>query len=66
MDRHIFILATALALFAAFLLGWFAGWLVQRLTRTSHADLGLLDSLAAQLHDAEEARTAAVTSSPAG
>lgn len=60
MDRQQFIVVTAVTLFAAFLLGWFASWLIHRLTRATRADLGELDRLAQQLHEAEEARDAAV------
>lgn len=60
MDRQQFIIATAVTLFAAFLIGWFGSWLVNRLTRTTWAEIGALDSLAGQLHEAEDARDAAV------
>lgn len=60
MDRQQFIVVTAVTLFAAFLIGWFASWLVGRLTRSSRADIGALDRLAQELHEAEEARDAAV------
>ena len=60
MDRQQFIMVTAVTLFAAFLMGWFAGWLVHRLTRASRADLGELVRMAQQLHDAEARRDAAV------
>lgn len=59
MDRNQFIIATAVALFAAFLLGWFASWLIHRLTRATRAELGELDRLSRQLHAAEQARTTA-------
>lgn len=42
MNRTEFVTATALVLFAAFVLGWFACWLIGRLTRPSHADLDAL------------------------
>ena len=60
MDRQQFILVTAVALFAAFLLGWIASWLLHRLTRPSAADMGEVDRLARQLQEAEDARAAAV------
>lgn len=60
MNRNEFIIATAIILFAAFLLGWFASWLVHRLGRASRAELGALDSMAQQLHDAEQARDRAI------
>ena len=61
MNRSEFILATAVVLFVAFLLGWFASWLVHRLTRVSQADMNELDQMAQALHDAEEARDQAIT-----
>ena len=59
MDRNQFIIATAVALFAAVLLGWFASWLIHRLTRATRAELAELDRLARQLHAAEQARISA-------
>ncbi|WP_299358008.1 hypothetical protein [uncultured Paracoccus sp.] len=61
MDRNQFIIATAVALFTAFILGWFASWLIHRLSRVSRAELEELDRMAQQLHDAEQARDAALT-----
>jgi len=55
-----FVTAIAIILFVAFALGWFASWLIHRLTRVSQADLGELDRMARGLHDAEEARDRAV------
>lgn len=60
MTRNEFIIATAIILFAAFILGWFASWLIHRLSRATRADIGELESMAQQLHDAEEARDSAV------
>lgn len=60
MNRNEFIIATALILFAAFLLGWFASWLIHRLARVTRADIGALDEMAQQLHAAEEARDKAI------
>lgn len=60
MDRNQFIIATAVILFAAFVMGWFASWLVHRLTRVTRADIGELERLAQALHDAEEARDEAI------
>jgi len=54
-------MAIALTLGAAFLLGWFACWLVHRLTRPGRAELGVLDRLAADLHQAENALEQATT-----
>jgi len=61
MNRTEFIIATALVLFAAFALGWAASWLFNRLTRGGDEDVGELDRLAQQLHDAEEVRDQAIT-----
>ena len=60
MNRTEFIIATAVILFAAFSLGWFAGWLVNRFTRVTRADIGELDRMAQALHDAEETRDQAL------
>lgn len=60
MNRTEFIIATAIILFAAFALGWFAGWLVNRFTRVTRADIGELDRMAQALHDAEETRDEAL------
>lgn len=61
MNRTEFIVAAALILFVAFMLGWFAYWLLHRLTRVSASDIGELDTMARELHDAEEARDQAIT-----
>ncbi len=60
MNRTEFVIAIAAILFVAFMLGWFANWLVHRLTRVSQADLGELDRMAQMVHDAEEARDEAI------
>lgn len=61
MTRDNLIIAIALVLFTAFLLGWFARWLVGRLTSPGRAELKVLDRLAQDLHDAESALERAVT-----
>jgi septal ring factor EnvC (AmiA/AmiB activator) len=61
MNRTEFIIATAIVLFVAFLLGWFASWLIHRVTRVTQADMNELDQMAQSLHDAEEARDQAIT-----
>ncbi|MEM8591495.1 MAG: hypothetical protein AAGF13_03115 [Pseudomonadota bacterium] len=61
MNRGELILATAIILFIAFALGWFSSWLVNRFTRVSKSDVGELDRMAQQLHEAEEARDQAIT-----
>ncbi len=60
MNRTEFVIATAIVLFVAFALGWFANWLVHRLTRVSQADLGELDRMAQMVHEAEEERDEAI------
>ncbi|WP_284164623.1 hypothetical protein [Frigidibacter sp. SD6-1] len=61
MGRTEFIIAMSIVLFIAFGLGWFASWLVHRLTRVTQAEISDLDSMARSLHDAEEARDEAIT-----
>ncbi|MDF1856524.1 hypothetical protein [Pseudooceanicola sp.] len=61
MNRTEFILVTAIILFTAFCLGWFAYWLIHRFTRVSKADMGELEKMAKELHEAEETRDEAVT-----
>jgi prophage endopeptidase len=61
VNRTEFIIATAIILFVAFVLGWFASWLVNRFTRVTQADIGELDKMAQSLHEAEETRDQAIT-----
>lgn len=61
MNRTEFIIATAIILFVAFILGWFSHWLVNRFMRVSQSDMGELDKMAQQLHEAEEQRDQAVS-----
>lgn len=61
MSRTEFIIATAIVLFVAFCLGWFANWLVSRFIRVSSSDVGELERLAQELHEAEETRDQAIT-----
>ena len=60
MNRTEFIVVTALILFAAFALGWFAHWLLHRFTRVTDTDMGELDRMAQALHEAEELRDQAI------
>lgn len=60
MNRTEFIVTTAIILFVAFALGWFVSWLLNRFTRVTKADIGELDRLAQQVHEAEEQRDQAV------
>ncbi|WP_083100565.1 hypothetical protein [Pseudophaeobacter leonis] len=61
MSRAEFILTTAIILFAAFAMGWFANWLVHRFTRVSQSDVADLDRMSQELHEAEETRDQAIT-----
>lgn len=60
MNRTEFIVATAVILFVAFSLGWFASWLFHRLTRVTQAEMGELDKMAQALHEAEDLRDRAI------
>lgn len=60
MNRTEFITVTAIILFSAFVLGWFTSWVVHRVTRRTRADMGQLDRMAQELHEAEESRDRAV------
>ena len=61
MNRTEFIIATAIILFVAFCLGWFAHWLVHRFTRVSQTDVDQLERMSQELHEAEETRDQAIT-----
>ncbi len=60
MNRTEFIIVTAIILFVAFALGWFAHWLIHRFTQVAGADMGEIDRLAQSLHEAEETRDQAI------
>jgi prophage endopeptidase len=60
VNRTEFIIVTAIILFAAFALGWFAYWLLHRFTRVSGVEMGELERMAQELHDAEEMRDQAI------
>lgn len=60
MNRLEFIVVTAIILFVAFLAGWFAAWLVHRLTRVTTSEISDLDRMAQELHEAEESRDQAL------
>ncbi len=61
MNRTEFIIAITIILILAFAMGWFANWLVHRMTRVSDSDVNELERLASDLHDAEELRDQAIT-----
>ncbi|MCO6384356.1 hypothetical protein [Oceanicola sp. 502str15] len=60
MSRSEFIIVTAIILFVAFMLGWFANWLIHRLSRVTQSEIGELDKMAQSLHEAEETRDQAI------
>ncbi|MCB2134623.1 MAG: hypothetical protein KDE08_01565 [Rhodobacteraceae bacterium] len=60
MNRSEFIIATAIILFVAFSLGWFASWLMHRLTRVTQTEMDELEKMAHELHEAEETRDQAL------
>jgi len=61
MNRTEFVIAIAVILFVAFVLGWFASWLVYRFSRVTISDVAELEDMAKSLHDAEEQRDEAIT-----
>jgi septal ring factor EnvC (AmiA/AmiB activator) len=61
MSRTEFIIVTAVILFVAFCLGWFANWLIHRFTRVAQSDISELERMAQELHEAEETRDQAIT-----
>lgn len=61
MSRIEFVFATAIVLFVAFCLGWFANWLVHRFSRVAAGDVAELDRMSQELHEAEETRDQAIT-----
>ena len=61
MSRTEFVIATAIILFVAFCLGWFANWLVHRFSRVAQGDVAELDRMSQELHEAEETRDQAIT-----
>lgn len=60
MDRNELIIATAILLFGAFVLGFLTHWLVSRLSHVSKSDLSELEAMAEALHSAEDARDTAL------
>ncbi len=61
MNRIEFIVVTTIILFVAFVLGWFAHWLIHRFARVASGDMGEIDRMAQSLHEAEETRDQAIT-----
>ena len=60
MNRTEVIIATALALFVAFVLGWLVSWLVLRLSRISPAQMDELEAMNRKLDEAEAERGRAI------
>lgn len=60
MNRTEFVIATAIILFVAFGLGWFAYWLLHRFTRVTQTEMDELERMAHDLHEAEELRDQAI------
>ncbi len=60
MNRSEFIIVIAIILFASFILGWFASWIMTRLSRVTQADMSELEQMAKSLHEAEETRDQAI------
>ncbi|MTH77654.1 hypothetical protein [Paracoccus aestuariivivens] len=60
MNRNEFIIATAIILFTAFILGWLVSWLVLRLSRVTPTQMDELDDMAQKLHEADEERHRAI------
>ena len=60
MSRTEFVIATAIILFIAFCLGWFANWLAHRFSRVGAGDVAELERMSQELHDAEETRDKAI------
>ncbi|MDP5326784.1 MAG: hypothetical protein NWQ69_05630 [Paracoccaceae bacterium] len=60
MNRTELLIVTAIILFVAFGLGWFAHWVVHRFTRISADQATELERMAHDLHEAEELRDQAV------
>jgi len=61
MSNPQFVVATAVMLFFAFCVGWFANWLVHRFSRVAADDVAQLDRMSQELHEAEETRDQAIT-----
>lgn len=61
MTRTEFIIATAIILFVAFCMGWFANWLIHRFTQVARSDIEELEKMSQELHEAEETRDQAIT-----
>lgn len=61
MNNTQFVMTIAIILFIAFVLGWFASWLVSKFSRVTKSDVAELEDMAQALHDAEEMRDQAVS-----
>ncbi|MEM8578209.1 MAG: hypothetical protein AAGF60_10185 [Pseudomonadota bacterium] len=61
MNGSEFVIWTAIVLFVAFCMGWFANWLISRFSRVAAGDVAELDRMSQELHEAEETRDQAIT-----
>lgn len=61
MNNTQFVMTIAIILFIAFVLGWFASWLVSKFSRVTKSDVAELEDMAQALHDAEEIRDQAIS-----
>ncbi|AGT07543.1 hypothetical protein [Paracoccus aminophilus] len=61
MDRTKFIIATAIILFAVFILGWLVSSLLARFSRVPVSEMDEVERLSQRLHDVESQRDRAVT-----
>jgi septal ring factor EnvC (AmiA/AmiB activator) len=60
VNRSEFIIVIAIILFASFVLGWLASWVMTRLSRVTQSDMSELEQMARSLHEAEETRDQAI------
>ncbi len=60
MNRTDLIVVTAIVVFLAIALGWFAHWLFRRFVRVQGSELSEIDWMAKALQEAEETRDLAV------
>lgn len=60
MDRTELIIAAAILLFGAYVFGFVTHWVISRLSHVSSSQLSELEAMAEALHQAEEARDAAL------
>ena len=64
MNRTEFVTITTIILFGVFVLGWFASWLIGRLTRPSQADLADIQDKLRQVERERDKAIALLTERP--